>query len=61
MEVALMNSATNIKDIVDPNEFDLADLAFRKHSRDILDSTGCLLLKGFLSLTPCAVFVRKRF
>ena len=48
MEEALINSVTNIKDIVDLNEFDLAAPALRKHCRDTLDSTGCLLLKGFL-------------
>jgi len=43
-----MNSAIKMQDIVDLYEFDLADPDFREHCRDVLESSGCVLLKGFL-------------
>lgn len=43
-----MTTATSIADIVDLHQFQLADADFRTHCRNVLESSGCVLLNGFL-------------
>lgn len=43
-----MTAPTSIADIVDLHQFQLANADFRRHCRDALESSGCVLLSGFL-------------